>query len=410
MRKKHTLLILVAAIAVIVSACSSSSHNSSSGSTGPTYTLGLLTDVTGAAASAERTTETGVKAGIGLANANGAHLKYVVADAASSPTTALSAAQRLVTQDHVFAVIAISGLTFSAAPYLTAEGVPVIGAATDGPEWITSRNMFSTFGYNDYSKATTTDGNFLKMVGAANIGILGYSIPASANQSAKGAAISAQNAGLKVGYLNADFPLGSTNVQPVAIAMKGAGVDAFTATVEENTAFALLQALRQQGVALKAPLFSVGYGADLFQAGPGAVQTAQGAYFTLSYEPVEMHTAGTERFQKALSTYAGVTGSPSLNEYLGYTAVDAFVTGLKAAGPNPTKASFINTMLGIRNYDVAGLAGNHTISFAMDQRSYGQGIDNCAWITRFSGNTFHLVSGADPVCGSVIPGKTVSSS
>jgi branched-chain amino acid transport system substrate-binding protein len=283
----------------------------------------------------------------------------------------------------------------------------VIGSATDGTEWIKDRNMFSVFGTDDFTKVSTTAGQLFKQLGVTNVGIIGYGIVPSAADSAKGDAVSAQSAGLKVGYLNADFPFGSTNVQPAVLAMKSAGVDGYTGAVEENTSFAVIEALRQAGLKLKAAVLAVGYGADLFQAGPGAEQAAEGVYFTLSYEPIEMHTPATERLSNALKTYAGVTGDPSLNEYIGYASVDGFIQGLKAAGSNPTQAQFINAMLGIRSYDAAGLFGSHSIGFAMDQRGQVAGADNCQWITLYQGAAFHLVPGADPICGTNIPGKTV---
>ncbi len=288
--------LLAAVLSVLlVAGCASSKAGASKPASTHTYTLGLLTDMTGLAASAESTTPNGVKAAVGLANSEGNHLSYVLADAQSSPSGALAAAQRLVEQDHVFAVIAISGLTFAAAQYLTSHGVPVLGAATDGPEWITSRNMFSVFGYTDFAKVTTTAGLIFKHLGVTKVASLGYGIVPSASESAKAAAASAQSQGIGVGYLNANFPFGSTNVGPVVLAMKSANVDGFTGSVEENTAFALGEGLRQAGVTLKAALFAVGYGRDLFAAGPGAELAAQNGYFQLSYEPVEMQTAATQR-------------------------------------------------------------------------------------------------------------------
>jgi branched-chain amino acid transport system substrate-binding protein len=270
--------------------------------------------------------------------------------------------------------------------------------------------MFSVFGTQDYTKVTTTEGQVFKLLGITNLGLLGYGIVPSASESAKGEAISAQEAGISVGYLNANFPFGSTNVQPAVLAMKGAGVNGYTGSVEENTSFAMIEGLRQAGVSLKAALLAVGYGADLYQAGPGAEQAAQGAYFTVSYEPVEMHTSATERLQSALKDYAGVSGDPSLNEYIGYAAVDGFITGLKAAGPQPTQASLIASMLGIRSYNADGLYGTHSVGFAMDQRGQVAGADNCLWLVQYSGTAFHLVNGADPICGTNVPGKTVSGS
>jgi branched-chain amino acid transport system substrate-binding protein len=56
----------------------------------------------------------------------------------------------------------------------------------------------------------------------------------------------------------------------------------------------------------------------------------------------------------------------------------------------------------------AGLLGGHTINFGMDQRGVGgPGADNCLWFALFKGQSFSVVSGADPVCGTVIPGKSV---
>ncbi|MDA8048138.1 MAG: ABC transporter substrate-binding protein [Actinomycetota bacterium] len=410
------LLVVAATLALIGAGCSSSNKKptgspTTTGGQAPTataYTIGLLTDLTGLASSAESSTPNGVKAGVGLANASGYNIKYIVADAQSSPGGALSAAQKLVEQDHVFAVIAVSGLTFAAASYLTSHDIPVIGANTDGTEWITAPNMFSVFGTGDYHKVSTTAGAIFKLLGATNIASLGYSIVPSAKLSAEGSAASVEAAGLKVGYLNPNFPFGGTNVGPTVIAMKNAKVDGFTGSVEENTSFAIAEGMRQAGAPLKVALFSVGYGGDLYSAGPGAEQAAQNGYFSVSYEPVEMHTAATERLQKALATYAGITQDPTLNEYIGYASVNAFTKGLQAAGPNPTQATFIKAMLSIRSYNADGLFGSHSVGFALDQRGIVGGADNCIWLARFAGTTFHLVQGAEPICGTNIPGKTVS--
>jgi branched-chain amino acid transport system substrate-binding protein len=194
------------------------------------------------------------------------------------------------------------------------------------------------------------------------------------------------------------------------LAMKDAGVDGANFLMQQNSAFSIITGLRQQGAALKVPLLAGGYGADLLASGPEALRDAQGAYFSLSYEPVEMHTAATEAFQAALKQYGGVTEVPSLNNYLAYVSIDAFVTGLQKAGPDPTQASLINAMLNVTSYDAAGLFGDHTMGFSMAQRAAGggAGAGNCLWFLKFEGSAFQLVPGADPICGTVIPGKTVS--
>ena len=109
------------------------------------------------------------------------------------------------------------------------------------------QNMFSVFGFLNPADVSTTFGQLYKLLGAHIVGTLGYGISPSSADSAKGAAVSAQAAGLKVGYLNANFPFGGTNVAPEALAMKTAGVDGLYGSVDPNTSFALITALRQDG-------------------------------------------------------------------------------------------------------------------------------------------------------------------
>lgn len=404
-RIKATLIAVVAIVLVLAAGCGSSSK---SGSGGHTLTIGILTDITGPGATNSATIPAGVKAGIGVAATEGYKFKYVVADTATSPAQALTAAHTLVEQDHVFAVIANSALTFAAAPYLASKGIPVVGAAVDGSEWITDRNMFSVIGTQDYTKVYSDFGLFFKMEGVTNIGSLGYGISPSSAESAKSSAIAAQAEGIKVGYLNANFPFGGTNTGPAVLAMKSAGIDGFTGSIQTTTAFAIIDSLRQDGVDLKAAIMATGYGGDLSQGGPGAVQAAQGIYFLTSFEPVEMNTPATQAIQNALKTYAGITTEPTFAEYQGYASVDAMVQGLKAAGSNATQASFINAMLGLGTYSGAGLYDGHSVVFALAGRGQASGADNCFFVVQFMGTGFHLVPGMDPLCGALIPGKTVS--
>jgi ABC-type branched-subunit amino acid transport system substrate-binding protein len=414
LRKNGKLLAVAAAVLLVAAACNSSKSNGSStspttgggSSGGKTYTVGLLTDVTGPGASSSKSSVQGVQAGIAQAQKEGYHVKMVVADTATSPAQALSGAQKLVTQDHVFAVIAISGVTFAAAPYLTSHGIPVLGAAQDGPEWITSQNMFSVYGPLDLSMVSTTFGSFMHLSGGTNLGQIGYSISPSSAMSAKGNAVSAQHAGLKVGYLNANFPFGGTNVGPVVLAMKAAGVDAINGSVVPATVFALAQGLAQQGVKLKVTLMPTGYGADLTEGGPDAATAAQGMYFYLAFQPVEMQTAATKQFQSALSS-VGVHIVPGQGMYLGYASIDMLLRGLKAAGNNPSQAAFITALNSVHDYDAWGLLGTHTLDLAQ-RHGIVSGPGNCNYFVQYEGSVFKLVPNATPLCGTVIPGVKIS--
>ncbi|HTR70035.1 MAG TPA: ABC transporter substrate-binding protein [Mycobacteriales bacterium] len=403
-RRSRGLIGIAALVTVAAVACSSGSSGGSSPSTTKTIKIGLLTDVTGLAASGEQHIQDGVKAGIYAAGQDGYHIQYVVADSQTSPSAVLSAAQKLVNQDHVQAVIASSALTFGAAPWLAAHHIPVVGAAIDGPEWAKYANMFSVNGPIDTTKVTTLGGDFFKLVGGTNVGSLGYAISPTSAESAKATAISAEHAGLKAGYVNAAFPFGSTNVQPIAIAMKNKGIDSLAPQVDPNTSFALITALRNEGVDLKAALLPIGYGGDLLDAGPGEKQAAQGVYFTVFFQPIEMDTPGTKSFLANLKASGG-TQTPSQPTYTGYVSVLLLEAGLKNAGANPTSTSILNGLTKVTSFDAGGLAN---APYNPRNLADVSGPNNCEYTVKFVGDAFQLVKGADPICGTVIPGETVS--
>ncbi|ADP81150.1 ABC transporter substrate-binding protein [Pseudofrankia inefficax] len=411
MVRKRCLLwgAVVAAATVLAAACSSSSGGDKGDTTAApkkSITIGVLTDVTGPASSGNKTFVDGVKAGTYYASRNGYTVKYVLADTATNPATALAAAQKLVTQDHVSAVLAESAILFTASNYLTAHNVPVIGVSQDGPEWTTAKNMFSVVGPLQQTKIATTNGKLYKLLGITNLASLGYGVSPVSSESASSAALSAQVAGIKVGYLNAKFPFGSTDVGPEVLAMKNAGIDGLTASVDPNTSFALITGLRNQNVPMKASILPTGYGGDLLQAGPGALNQAQGVYFILQYEPVEMHTAATKQLQ-ADFTSAAITTAPTYGSYNGYVSVGLLVRALKAAGAQPTSASLIGALSNIHDWDAMGLFGSHTVDIN-DRVTIVGGADNCLWVTKLTGKTFTLVSGATPICGELVPGKSVA--
>jgi ABC-type branched-subunit amino acid transport system substrate-binding protein len=424
---KARMLAGAACVAIVAAACSSSSKSSSSSSTttsgsssssssgtasgsaagSHTITVGLITDVTSLGASGNKTSIQGLQAGAVMAARNGWTIKYVVGDDATNPGTALTAAQKLVDQDHVSAVIAVSAVLFGGTNFLTQQNVPVVGAAEDGPEWLTAKNMFSVYGALDTTKVTSIYGQLFKMLGATKIGAVGYSISPTSAEAAKGGAVSVVQSGLQAPYVNAQFPFGSTNVQPIALAMKNDGVNGLIAPLDANTSFALVSAMKQLGAPLKAAVLATGYGGDLQQAGPDAEQVAQGVYFYTSFEPAEMHTAATDQIAKDLKA-VGVTTDPTYAEYSAYTAVGMLVQALNSTGPNPTHAALVSALSNVSKWDALGLFDNHPIN--PSDRNGPTGSNNCIFVTKLVGSSFQLVPNADPLCGAVIPGKTVSAS
>jgi hypothetical protein len=55
-----------------------------------------------------------------------------------------------------------------------------------------------------------------------------------------------------------------------------------------------------------------------------------------------------------------------------------------------------------------GLYASHDLSFALAGRGQAAGVDNCDYVTDYSGTTFRVVLGIGPICGHTIPGHKVS--
>ena len=404
--RKSRLLAAATVVATVASGLSIGLSGSGAGASGDLtpLTVGVLTDATGLGRFGERHKRARCQGRRRLAKRDGYDLKYVVGDTATSVTGGLTAGQSLVEEHHVFAVIAVSSLTFAAAPFFKAQGTPVIGVAEDASEWSTDPNMFSVYGDPDFSLVPTTFGLYFKSQGVTNVGSIGYSISPSSADAAEAAADAAKQEGIKVGYINAAFPFGSTNVAPEALAMKAAGVNGLTMSTDPNTAYALIDQLKIDGVHLKAVLLATGYGGDVtYQASPAEAQAAQGVSFDNPYEVMELNTPATKQFAADLKA-AGIKGLPTQAEYNGYVSVGLLLEGLKAAGNNPTQASVIAALSKVHSFDALGLFGSHPIAIN-DRTDF---YDTCSWVAKLKGKAFDLVPGAEPVCGKVIPGLTVS--
>ncbi len=324
-----------------------------------TIRVGLLTDLTGAAASTFGDTADGANARFFLQNAeggvNGRMLKLDTADTTSSPTGALAAAQVLVAQKAVFGVIAVSALTFGSSVYLHSAGIPVVGSALDGPEWYIepNTNMFNIEGASSsHYPSYTTEGAFYRSLGVDRIGFVADDTPSSA-RGVKQVSNSVRSAGLGV-CTDIVVPLGAVDFTATALSLKQAGCDAVECSCLLRSALALATALQDTGVHL--PM--------LFDAGPAqkvlgsaaTIKASTGAFF-----PVETYYSGPayDSFQRALKQFDPhfTGGLPDLGVIDGWQAADLFVKGLQVAGQNPTRQSFVTRLRQVRRLGRRWTAG-----------------------------------------------------
>jgi branched-chain amino acid transport system substrate-binding protein len=423
---RHGVVALLGLAALVAAGCGSSTKSgtpsSTAGNTGTTaasgaansasapgvtsnsITIGLITSVTGNASSTFADTADGAQAAVAAQNAaggvNGRKLVLVTGDDQSAVSADLTAAQDLVQNKKVFAVIGYSPYQFGSTAYLQKQGVPVVGAAFDGPEWGVQpyTNMFSYIPLDAHYPALTIDGTFLKSIGVTNMAGLAYGISPSSTASIKQMQKSVVNAGLKAGYTNLSVPFGGADFTADVLAMKSAGINGFACSCVESSDLAVATAAKQGGVAAKG-LFFTGYSQSTL-SDPTAAAAAQGQYFTTVTVPYELHRPGTDAILANLKKYDPkyTGGNPDYGLQGGYLSTQLLIKGLQVAGQNPTRSSFISGLRGVTSYDDAGVLPS-PVSFALDQFGlYPQ--HSCAYFVQLEGTAFVP---KPEVCGTVIP-------
>ena len=160
----------------------------------------------------------------------------------------------------------------------------------------------------------TSDGTarLLKDLGAKKIGVVAYGASPSSTASAK---LTQQYAvpdqGMEAVYTNTSVDFGSTDVGPIVLGFKNAGADGAYLPLVAASDFAILQGLEQNGVSMKGVVLPTGYGQDLLDS-PTSKILKSNTVFTTQWQPVELKTKATKRFQSDLKKYAGYHGCAGL--------------------------------------------------------------------------------------------------
>ena len=373
-------------------------------------TIAYVTSITGPGASEDASSPAAFKARIALQNAQGGvhghKLVPLVIDDQTSPSEIATAVQDA--DSKAFAIVSQSPLFFLAAKYPQQQGVPVTGSYSDGPEWGQKpyTNMFAADDGSVDPKypVNTLAGEFLKQHGATKLATFGYGISPSSSRAAIQTADSFKHAGGKVPDLNTTVPFGGVAFTSDALVAKQDGVDAFSPEMDNNSNFALAEALHQAGVKIKASLFATGYEPDVINS--PAWPSLQGAYFYSLVRPWALPNAATQQMQAAMEKYAHFSKSdfPSFSQYEAWLGADLMIKGLQMAGPNPTRAAVIKDLRGLKSYNANGLlpvSFDYATNFGHDPHP------QCTWIMQAHKTGFTAVS-SKPFCGTDIPGTSTA--
>ncbi len=402
-------VLTVAGTATLAGVAGGAASAGASSASGAPITIAMITSLTGPGSSEFNAAPVGFNARVALQNAeggvNGHKIETTVLDDQTSPSAVVSAVQGALAKG-AFGIVSDSPLFFLADKYPQEQGVPVTGGFFDGPEWGTQpfTNMFAAdVGSLDPKyPVNTAIGGFMKAHGGTVLCSYGYGISPSSTRSAVGTADSFEHAGGKVGVLDTSIPFGSVAMTTPALVAKQKGCNAFYAGLDDNSNFALSEALKQSGVKPKVTVFPTGYEPGL--VGSTAWNAVQGGYFETEFRPFALPNAGTHQMQSALEKYEHFTSSqfPNFSQYESWLGADLMIKGLELAGKNPTQSGVIHALRGLKSYNGNGLLPE-TIDYATD---FGHDLpESCGWYMIAEKNGF-VPSSSTTYCGKDLPGTT----
>jgi len=377
--------------------------------------IGMISDETGPAASSYIDAEDGAQARIDAQNAaggvDGHKLQLVVQDDQSTPAGNLIAAQTMVQDKDAFAVIENSSFTFGGATYLNKQGIPVVGAEVDGPEWgqKPNTNMFSIDGtgltpyngklytYNDLEVA-------FKQLGITRLAQVVINVP-SAIDGANSLFSAAKPLGISK-CLEQIIPVNDVSFTTFALQMKALKCNGIATLGILSNCIAVQTAVKQAG--LKAPDFcATGYDQSVLSQ-PSALAAMQGTYASATINVLGNDiNAPTKLFLSRLKKYTSWPGGiPNLNIDYSYESADLIIKGLELTGSHPTRQAFISDLRKVSSYTAGGLLASPGDNFTHFGSVAALPKTHCGQLLEVKGSSYIPAFHGKPVCGQLVASGT----
>jgi branched-chain amino acid transport system substrate-binding protein len=391
----------VATVGVLATGAGAQS-SSDPGVTAKDVTLGYISSQTGVAAATHKNAHKSCQARVDAENAkggvNGRKIDLIAIDDKSGAGNQ-TAAKDLVENQKVFAVVNDSPFAFLTYRYLRDGKVPMIGGGYDGSYYYDpgSEWLISSLGDGTPIPGITSDTavRVMKQLGAKKVAAIGYGASPSSSETAKAVeTFGADAVGLEGVYLNNTLEFGSTDVGPVVLGIKNSGADGVYLPLDSNTNFSIVQQLQQNGVQTKANVLATGYSQDLLDQQIAKTITPNDVMQS-SYKPIKTFTTNLKK--------GGITGVPNYGVYTGYITCDMAILGLKNAGDNPTRQSFVD---GLRKtnggiYDSAGLTCN-PINLSYEHFGKISDLESCLYYVQVKDGKFVVYNNGKPIKGKTV--------
>jgi len=277
------------------------------GAQGTAVNVGVILPLSGANAQFGINSRNGIElvaeeinAAGGIKALGGAKINLVVADSTSTPTTAATVAQRLITQNEVTAILGAfaSSLTIAISEVTERRDIPLLTMSF--ADQITGRGFKNIF--QVVAKASAIGkAQFdytLAIAGAAGqklgkVAIM-YEDTAYGTAQAGGLRAGAKAAGVEI-VMDDAYPLGITDATPLINKLRGSGAQAVFPVSYLNDSLLIIRTMRQQRITMPAVGGAAGYVIPDFEKGLG--EFAEGV---LSIAPAnyDYRPELTERFRK----------------------------------------------------------------------------------------------------------------
>jgi ABC-type branched-subunit amino acid transport system substrate-binding protein len=374
--------VAVAALALVAAACSSSTppgaqsssssttattSGSSASTTAPgtatpgvtstTVTVGQVDDLTAPLPGLFKGAEDGTEAYFdyidSLGGVNGRMIKLDAQDSAYNDGTVANATTAQIKND--FALVGGFSLDDSAEePLIKAAGMPDIAYPLD-PDLSNLPTAYSPTPNtaNDYP---LTAFKVIKQKFPQDIkhmGILWANATASTASSEKAFERAAESQGFKIVY-DAGFTPSQTTFLPNVLTMKSDGVKLFFTTQMPDSYSATLAEEMQQQDFKPVVIQGDAYSANLVKDGGSAVN---GMYLDVGYVlylGTDANLPAAALFNKWMKI-ADPAANFELQSLYGWAAAQLFVQALRNAGASPTRASLLEALDKITNFDASGL-------------------------------------------------------
>jgi len=378
---------------------------STPGVTPTAINVGIITPTSGPAVSSFTGFVEGAKLRIAQQNAkggvNGRKINVTVYDDKADGSTQSSVANKAIQQDNQFGIVEASTVD-TMMPLFKSQNVPVVGL-TNLPAHGTDRNVFGATGAFAPAYSNTQQAARLKAGGATKIAVVNHNSPA-AQAGGAGMVTALPLEGLSLGVRISDAPIGTFDATSVALRIKNSGADGEYSILTSDGGIAVANALKQQGVPMKAMMLAGFSDPKVIAQAPAALEGAIGSTFGTVPQGVQGRP-GLRTYvngMKAAGLNPDTVGGP-----IGFVSADTFVKGLTLAGKCPTRAGFVDNLRKQTKVDGAGLLPE-PISYTPGVTPNGDPA-RCSWYLVVKDGKF--VPDAKATCGKLIEtatGKVIS--